>query len=365
MDLAGAHRHSAAMLNTAHTATPRVGVLLVNLGTPEAPTKKAIRAYLKEFLSDTRVVDVEPALWWPILNLIILNTRPRKLAAKYAAIWTAEGGPLVAIGKRQAAGLEQRLSARRGETVPVALAMRYGAPAIATAVAELEAQGARRIVLLPLFPQYSASTTAAVLDATFTALSQRRWLPELVTINSYHDHPGYIAALASSVRAHWAAFGRGEHLLMSFHGIPQRYFDLGDPYFCHCQKTGRLLAEALQLTAAEWSLSFQSRFGKEPWIKPYTNEHLGVLAGRGVKTLDVIAPGFAADCLETLEEIAAEYHEDFAKLGGALRYVTALNDEGEHLDALADLVGCALGLPPAAPLEADQLAERVAALRAG
>ena len=353
------------MINRAHSAAPNVGVLLVNLGTPEAPTPKAIRSYLKEFLSDTRVVDVEPALWWPILNLIILNTRPRKLAAKYAAIWTAEGGPLVAIGKRQAAGLAERLSARSGKAVPVALAMRYGAPAIGTALAQLEAEGARRIVLLPLFPQYSASTTAAVLDATFTALSQRRWLPELVTINSYHDHPGYVAALAASVRAHWAAQGRGEHLLMSFHGIPQRYFDLGDPYFCHCQKTGRLLAEALRLSPGDWSLSFQSRFGKEPWIQPYTNEHLAVLAQRGIKTLDVIAPGFAADCLETLEEIAVEYHEDFAKLGGSLRYVPALNDDAAHLDALADLVGSAVGAALQPPLEAGQLMARIEALQNG
>ena len=331
------------MTLAAHTQPAKTGVLLVNLGTPEAPTPKAIRAYLKEFLSDTRVVDVEPALWWPILNLIILNTRPKKLAAKYQAIWTAEGGPLVAIGKKQAAGIAQRLSARAGAAVPVALAMRYGAPGIETALAELDAQGVRRIVLLPLFPQYSASTTAAVLDATFAALSRRRWLPELVTLNSYHDHPGYIDALAASVEAHWTTTGRGEHLLMSFHGIPQRYFDLGDPYFCHCQKTGRLLAERLGLAATDWSLSFQSRFGKEPWIKPYTNEHLATLSARGIKTLDVIAPGFAADCLETLEEIAVEYQEDFAKLGGALRYVAALNDGNPHLDALTDLLQAAFG----------------------
>ena len=335
------------MLIAAHTQSPKTGVLLVNLGTPEAPTPKAIRAYLKEFLSDTRVVDVEPALWWPILNLIILNTRPKKLAAKYAAIWTAEGGPLVAHGKRQAAGIAERLAARTGASVPVALAMRYGAPAIEQALAQLDAEGVRRIVLLPLFPQYSASTTAAVMDAVFAAFSRRRWLPELVTINQYHDHPGYIAALAASVQTHWAAVGRGEHLLMSFHGIPQRYFDLGDPYFCHCQKTGRLLAEHLALAPEQWSLSFQSLFGKEEWIKPYTEQHLGTLATRGIKTLDVIAPGFAADCLETLEEIAVEYRDEFAHLGGTLRYIAALNDQSLHLDALSDLLLSALGRPPA------------------
>ncbi|MES2684578.1 MAG: ferrochelatase [Pseudomonadota bacterium] len=332
------HSPATTLPLAAHAQPPKTGVLLVNLGTPEAPTKKAIRAYLKEFLSDTRVVDVEPALWWPILNLIILNTRPKKLAAKYAAIWTPEGGPLVAIGRRQAAGIAMRLAALTGSEVPVALAMRYGVPAIETALAALDAQGVRRIVLLPLFPQYSASTTAAVLDAVFSALGRRRWLPELTTINQYHDDAGYIAALAASIEAHWSQRGRGEHLLMSFHGIPQRYFDLGDPYYCHCQKTARLLAAALGLSAGQWSLSFQSRFGKEEWIKPYTDAHLKVLAARGIKTLDVIAPGFAADCLETLEEIAVEYRDEFSALGGTLRYVPALNDEAPHLDALAQLL---------------------------
>lgn len=331
------------MNNAAHTTAPRMGVLLINLGTPEAPTPKAIRSYLKEFLSDTRVVDVEPALWWPILNLIILNTRPKKLAAKYRAIWTAEGGPLVAIGKRQAAGIASRLAERFKTGVPVALAMRYGTPAIETALAELDAAGVRQIAVLPLFPQYSATTTAAALDAVFAALSRRRWLPELRTINSYHDDAGYIEALATSVQAHWAQQGRGEHLLMSFHGIPQRYFDLGDPYYCHCQKTARLLAASLALADGEWSLSFQSRFGREEWLKPYTDTQLDVLAARGIRTLDVIAPGFAADCLETLEEIAVEYRDDFSRLGGTLHYVAALNDTPMHLDALSRVLADALG----------------------
>ena len=331
------------MNNAAHSTQPRMGVLLINLGTPEAPTPKAIRAYLKEFLSDTRVVDVEPLLWWPILNLIILNTRPKKLAAKYQAIWTADGGPLVAFGKRQAAGIAARLAAQFNTEVPVALAMRYGTPAIETALAELDAAGARRIAVLPLFPQYSATTTAAALDAVFAALSRRRWLPEIRTINCYHDDAGYIEALAASVHAHWAQEGRGEHLLLSFHGIPQRYFDLGDPYYCHCQKTARLLAARLALADGEWSLSFQSRFGKEEWLKPYTDAHLKSLADRGIKKLDVIAPGFSADCLETLEEIAVEYRDDFSHLGGTLRYVAALNDTPLHLDALSLLLADALG----------------------
>lgn len=333
---------ATALPLAAHTLPPQSGVLLVNLGTPEAPTPSAIRSYLKEFLSDSRVVDVEPVLWWPILNLIILNTRPRKLAAKYQAIWTAEGGPLVAIGRRQAKGIAERLAKICRRQVPVALAMRYGAPSIEQALTELDAQGVQRIALLPLFPQYSASTTAAVLDAAFAALSRRRWLPELSTINSYHDEPGYIAALAESVLAHWQQQGRSEHLLMSFHGIPQRYFDLGDPYFCQCQKSARLLAAALSLSADQWSVGFQSRFGREEWIKPYTDTQLDKLAARGVRSLDVIAPGFAADCLETLEEIAIEYRQHFEKLGGTLRYVAALNDADAHLDALAQRIAIAL-----------------------
>jgi ferrochelatase len=323
----------------AHRQPAQAGVLLINLGTPDAPTPEAIRRYLREFLSDDRVVDVEPWLWWPILNGIILRTRPKKLAARYAAIWGQDGGPLLAIGRQQAAGLASRLQAQLGRPIPVALAMRYGNPSVQAGLAELEQQGVRRVLVLPLFPQYSASTTASALDAVFDALKLRRWLPELRTINHYHDAPGYIGALADSVHAHWQQAGRGEHLLLSFHGIPRRYFALGDPYYCECQKTGRLLAAALGLAEGDWSLSFQSRFGREEWLKPYTDEQLRQLAQRGIKTLDVIAPGFAADCLETLEEIAEEYHALFAGLGGELRYIPALNASQRHLDALTGLIG--------------------------
>ena len=326
------------MTLTAHQQTAKAGVLLINLGTPDAPTPDAIRRYLREFLSDDRVVDLHPWLWWPILNGIILRTRPRKLAPRYAAIWTARGGPLLDIGLDQAAGLGERLSAQLGAEVPVALAMRYGNPSIQAGLAALEQQGVRHVLVLPLFPQYSASTTASALDAVFDALKLRRWLPSLHTVNHYHDHPAYIAALAGSVRQHWQQQGRGEHLLMSFHGIPQRYFAMGDPYYCECHKTARLLAAELGLAEGAWSLSFQSRFGREEWLKPYTDQHLAELAARGVKQLDVIAPGFAADCLETLEEIGDEYGELFAGLGGRLRYVPALNAGAAHLDALTQLL---------------------------
>lgn len=357
---------TAAETPEAHGAAARAGVLLINLGTPDAPTAPAIRRYLREFLSDQRVVEAPRWLWLPFLHLILLNTRPKKLVPRYASIWTPEGSPLLAIGRAQAAGLRHRLAGQLGTEVPVALAMRYGSPDIAQGLAELRAQGVRRIVLLPLFPQYSATTTAAALDAVFAALKPLRWLPELHSINSYHDDPGYITALAHSVEAHWAVQGRGEHLLMSFHGIPQRYFALGDPYFCHCQKTARLLAEKLRLPADAWSVAFQSRLGREPWLKPYTDEHLPRLAARGVKTLDVIAPGFSADCLETLEEVCVEYRALFARNGGELRYVPALNASAAHLDALSGIAAPALQgwlLPALTAAEQEQQSARIASAK--
>lgn len=318
----------------AHRQTQRSGVLLLNLGTPSAPEPAAIRRYLAEFLSDPRVVELPRALWLPILYGIILTLRPRRLAHAYRTIWTAEGSPLMAISRRQQAGLQQRL----GADVVVALAMRYGEPSIAQGISSLLAQGARRILLLPLYPQYSATTTATGFDAAFAHLASLRWQPELRSIASYHDEPGYIAALAASVQAHWRQHGRGDHLLMSFHSIPLRCLQLGDPYYCHCQKTARLLAQALQLEPQQWTLSFQSRVGRARWLSPYTDEAVTRLGASGVKQLDAICPGFAADCLETLEEVAIRYDAQFrAAGGGALRYVPALNDAPAHLDFLAQL----------------------------
>ncbi|MFP5306659.1 MAG: ferrochelatase [Gammaproteobacteria bacterium] len=318
------------------TASPRTGVLLVNLGTPDAPTAPAIRRYLREFLSDRRVVELPRALWLPVLYGFILPLRPRRLVHAYESVWTAQGSPLLAIGKAQRTALQQRL----GNEVRVELAMRYGRPSIEAAIAALEAAGAQRLVVLPLYPQYSATTTASVLDAVFAALSARRRLPELRTIGSYHDDPAYIAALAASVQAHWTQHGRGEHLLMSFHSIPQRYVDAGDPYAAECRRTAALLAERLQLPPEQWSISYQSRVGRGQWLTPYTDEHVAGLAARGVRRLDTLCPGFAADCLETLEEIAQRYAEDFRRAGGeALRYIPALNADAAHMDALAALVG--------------------------
>ena len=325
-------------LQASHRSQAGTGVLLVNLGTPDAPTAPAIRRYLKQFLSDRRVVELTPLLWQPILRGVILPFRPKRLVHAYSKIWTEQGSPLLAISRRQAEGLRLELAQALGREVPVALGMTYGEPSIPAALAELAARQVRRIVVLPLYPQYSCSTTAAALDAIFAELRKPRWLPELRTVNSYHDDAGYIDALAQSVRAHWQEKGRGEHLLLSFHGLPQKYVEGGDPYYCHCQKTARLLAEALQLGDGEYGVAFQSRFGKLPWVQPYAEPVIAGLAARGVRKLDVLCPGFAADCLETLEEVALRYAESFIAAGGeALRYIPALNDGAPHLRALAQL----------------------------
>jgi ferrochelatase len=329
--------------DSAHRHTPRAGVLLINLGTPDAPTPKAIRRYLAEFLADRRVVDLPRALWWPILHGVILPLRPRRLAHAYASIWSNDGSPLLAISRKQADALGTRLREHFEREVPVVLGMRYGKPSIASALAELERKGVRHLLVLPLYPQYSATTSAASFDAVFAALARQRWLPALRTIEAYHDDPDYISALAASLRQHWEHRGRGQHLLMSFHGVPQHYITAGDPYYCHCRKTARLIAEALDLKDDAWSVSFQSRFGKAPWVHPYTDARVAELARGGVGDLDVICPGFAADCLETLEEIAIRYRETFLAAGGRqLRYVPALNDRGEHLAALTRLAVDAL-----------------------
>jgi ferrochelatase len=318
---------------------PKTGVLLANLGTPDAPTPAAIRRYLREFLSDRRVVELPRALWLPLLYGFILPFRPYKLARAYDSVWGERGSPLLAVSRLQARALQSSL----GDEVPVALGMTYGNPSISDALRELEQKGACRIVVLPLYPQYSGTTTAAVIDAVFRSLATQRRLPELQTINDYHAHPQYISALADSVRAHWQRRGDGDHLLMSFHSIPQKYVDKGDPYGEQCQRTAKLLAQALQLPPERWSISFQSRLGAQPWLKPYTDKVLPILAGRGIKNLDVICPGFSADCLETLEEVAIRYREDFLTAGGVdMRYIAALNSNPAHIQMMRSLLAPAL-----------------------
>jgi protoporphyrin/coproporphyrin ferrochelatase len=325
--------------------TSRAGVLLVNLGTPDAPTPRAIRPYLREFLSDPRVVALPRALWWPILYGLILPFRPGRLAALYRRIWRADGSPLLAITREQRKALADQLAAP-GPAPLVLEAMRYGRPAIATALAELQQAGITRLVVLPLYPQYSATTTASALDAVLAALAASSWYPELCLVQDYHEDGAYIAALAQSVREHWAAHGRGQRLLMSFHGIPQRYVDAGDPYDKQCRRTAQRLATALQLGDDQWQLCYQSRIGRAAWLQPYTDVVLRELPGAGTRTVDVICPGFAADCLETLDEIEIRYAAQFVAAGGeALRYVPALNARPAHIEALARIVSAQLKIP--------------------
>lgn len=317
-----------------HRQVARSGVLLVNLGTPDTPTAPAIRRYLRQFLSDRRVVELPRVLWLAVLYLFILPFRPRRLVHAYNKVWGPDGSPLLAISRRQA----EQLSAMLAGDAVVGLAMTYGEPSIESQIARLEQAGARRLLVLPLYPQYSATSTAAVFDALHAALGRRRWMPEVRTIGSYHDDPGYIEALARSIEAHWRDHGRGDHLLISFHSIPRRYVEAGDPYFCQCQKTARLLMQRLGLDDKACTVSFQSRLGRQPWLMPYTDIVVPQLARAGVRTLDVVCPGFAADCLETLEEVAIRYADDFKAAGGAtLRYVPALNTQPEHIEALAAL----------------------------
>ena len=322
-----------------HGSPLRTGVLLCNLGTPEAPTAPALRRYLAEFLSDPRVVEMPTALWWLILNGIILNTRPARSAEKYAQIWTREGSPLLVHTRRQAKLLQGYLGERTRAPLAVEFAMRYGKPGIAEGIAKLKEKGCDRILAFPLYPQYAASSTGSAFDGLFQALGQIRNVPEIRTIRHYHDHPGYIAALAQSVRDYWMQNGRPDKLLMSFHGTPRVSLDQGDPYHCECQKTGRLLAEALGLSAGQYVISFQSRFGRDKWLQPYTQQTLERLGKEGVKRVDVACPGFAADCLETLEEIAMECKAAFLSAGGKeYHYIPALNDRADWIQAMCAIV---------------------------
>ena len=320
-----------------HGSAERCAVLLVNLGTPDAPTATALRRYLAQFLWDRRVVEIPRPLWWLILHGVILRTRPAKSAAKYAAIWTDAGSPLLVWTRRQADALQARLAAQ-GHAVTVRPAMRYGQPAIDQTLDALRAEGVTRVLVLPLYPQYAAATTASTVDAVADWARRARRLPELRFVNHYHDDPAYIAALAASVRAHWAAQGRGQKLVMSFHGVPARSLALGDPYHCECHKTGRLLAQALGLAAADYVVTFQSRLGRARWLEPYTEPTVRQLAAEGVQHIDAICPGFAADNLETLEEIAMEARDAFIAAGGRqFNFIPCLNDNPEWIAALGDL----------------------------
>jgi ferrochelatase len=321
----------------AHGTAAQVGVLVVNLGTPDEPTPAALRRYLAEFLSDPRVVEIPRALWWLILHGVILRVRPAKSARKYAAVWTSEGSPLASWTDKQGKLLAGYLG-QHGHRVLVRHAMRYGNPGIASQLDELRQLGATRILILPLYPQYASATTASVFDAVAQWGQRARWVPEFRFVHQYHDDTGYIAALAAQVGAFWQREGRATMLVMSFHGVPERTLHLGDPYHCACLKTARLLAERLGLPASQYRVTFQSRFGKAKWLQPYTEPTLQQLARDGFERVDVVCPGFVADCLETLEEINQEARAAFLAAGGKeFRYIACLNDRHEWIDALRAL----------------------------
>lgn len=320
-------------------SSPPFGVLLVNLGTPSAPTTKAVRTYLAEFLADRRVVDVPRVLWWLILHGIILRFRPRRVAKAYASVWHEEGSPLMVMSRRQQRALSDALAQQYGQPIPVALAMTYGQPSMEDAGRELRTAGVKRMLVLPLYPQFSSSTTAAVYDRLAEGLRGCPHLPEIRWVNEYHVHPSYIQALANSVREHWQINGQSERLLMSFHGIPQRYEDRGDPYPSQCRATAAALADALQLNSEQWLCSFQSRFGREEWVKPYTDYTLTAWGEESLASVDVISPAFAVDCLETLEELDVENRETFQHAGGGeYHYIPCLNDRPDHIHMMTQLV---------------------------
>ena len=342
-------------------------MLLTNLGTPDEPTSGAVRRYLAEFLSDRRVVEIPRVAWLPLLHGVILRTRPRVSAAKYRMVWTEGGSPLKVWTQAQAAGLQAALR-ERGHHVSVAVAMRYGNPSIADVLDALTADGMTRVLVLPAYPQYSAATVASTCDAVFDWASRQRRLPELRFVNGYCDDPGYISALAETVRRHWTAHGQPDQLLLSFHGMPERTLHLGDPYHCECQKTGRLLAETLGLTAQQYRVTFQSRFGRAKWLEPATEPTLIEMARSGVRRVDVICPGFASDCLETLEEISIEGRKAFTDAGGRqFHYIPCLNDDGDWIAALGFLAERHLaGWPTHEPVDHRALAQsRERALAAG
>jgi len=328
-----------------HASAGRDGVLLVNLGTPLAPTAQAVRRYLAEFLSDPRVVEIPRGLWLPILYGVILLVRPARSARKYAEVWTAEGSPLAVHTARQAALLAGVLPA---DAPAIEHAMRYGAPDIGGALNRLRAAGCDRILVVPLYPQYAASTTASTVDAVGVWLARARNIPEVRFVKHFHDHPAYVAALAAGVRRHWEQYGRGDRLVMSFHGLPRFALERGDPYHCECHVSARLLAQALGLGEKEYIVTFQSRFGRAEWLQPYTEPTLVALAREGVRRVDVVCPGFVSDCLETLEEIGIGARKAFlAHGGGELRLVPCLNESPDWIAALATI--CAEnGWPPRA-----------------
>ena len=325
--------------NFSHKQHDKIGILITNLGTPDAPKKADLKRYLREFLSDPRVVEIPRLLWWMILNLVILNIRPKRSAKAYSTVWTDRGSPLMFHTQDQADALRTKLEQKYGENIVVEFAMRYGSPSVDSVIDNMLKQGVRKLLVLPLYPQYCASTMASTFDAVAASLAKKRLIPELRFINHYHDFPTYIQAVADKIRLHWEVNGRADKLIFTYHGIPKRYLLNGDPYHCECYKTSRLLAENLGLSEDEYLVSFQSRFGREEWLQPYTDKTLKALPKEGVKSVQLVCPGFSADCLETIEEIGIENRDYFMEAGGErYEYIPALNAQTSHIDMMTELL---------------------------
>ena len=325
-------------------ASPRQGILLCNLGTPDAPRPAELRRYLKEFLSDPRVVEIPRLLWWMILNLIILRIRPRRSAKLYQSVWTEAGSPLMLYSQGQVAAVKQRLAEKYGD-IPVVLGMRYGNPSMASAIKQLTDQNVRDIIVLPLYPQYAGATTGSTFDAIAKTFTKLRWVPELQFINGYHKSEGYLDALCTTIKRHIEQHGQPDKFVFSYHGTPERYLKNGDPYHCFCHQTTRLVREKLGFDESQVMTTFQSRFGREPWLQPYTDKTLEQLPEDGVKHVVVICPGFSSDCLETIEEINMEARESFIDSGGEqFHYIPCLNDDPVHIDALVSILEKRLAL---------------------
>ncbi len=325
--------------NYSHKQPLKMGVLITNLGTPQAPTTKALRTYLAEFLSDPRVVEVPKLIWMCILHGIILRIRPSRSAAAYKTVWTEEGSPLMVHTQNQANALKKSLGAIYGDNIHVDFSMRYGEPSTTKRIEEFQQAGVNKLLVLPLYPQYSGATNGSTFDAVAQDFTSRRWLPDFRFISHYHDYEPYIDAVAKSIREYREANGSADKLLFSYHGVPLRYLKNGDPYHCECHKTSRLVAEKLGLSKDEYMVTFQSRFGREEWLQPYTDATLKSLPDQGVKSVQIVCPGFSADCLETIEEIGEENREYFMEAGGEhYNYIPALNDSKDHIDVLTQLI---------------------------
>ncbi len=328
---------------TREQSPKKIGVLLTNLGTPDAPTTSALKRYLREFLSDPRVVEIPRLVWLVILHGIILRVRPAKSAKLYQSIWTDQGSPLMVHSLAQKNKVAEKLTAQYGEHVLVDVAMRYGKPSIKHALQKFQQAAVSKIVILPLYPQYAGPTTASTFDAVVKEVQQWRWIPSINFISSYHDQADYIQALANSITEHIAEHGKPDKLVLSYHGMPELFLKNGDPYYCFCHKTTRLLAENLGLNEDDFVMTFQSRFGKAEWLKPYTDATLAELAKAGNKHVAIISPAFSADCLETLEELVAENREVFIEAGGDVyHYIACLNDRDDHINAITKLIAPSL-----------------------